>query len=485
MTQSKTLQVFVLVTLFFIVAPPVFAQIVISEIMYAPNEGVAHEWFERFNSGAGEVDIEDWRFSDGSNHVFSKPPKNGGQGSLVIQPGEYAIVAKEADTFLSAHSGFGGTVIDGSFSLTDSGDTLSLIDGNSIVVDSVSYDENAGAKKNELSLQLMNGAWAPSAPTPGSGEVSQSQQSQQSQTQSQTEEGSQTGASTSSSGGSFLAEPQIFTSAGTDRTVTVGADSLFKGEAVGIVGKALTGARFVWNFGDGTRTEGPQVLHYYRYPGEYVVTLEVSSGEYSASDRAYVSVREAKVIISRSTPEVITIANIDEYELNLSWWSVVVGGISFMLPEHTVILSEHEIHLSSDITGLHPNSNGEVTLQYPNGETVVLYVPGYTTPLFKNTPIQSTYGEQSIVGTKVLVVNDREEAVHIVVEEESGNSPYTASVAESIQSKEIAKEGAKEGAKDRESSPMFWFALVGMVVLGSISAVALRRKSRGEITIID
>jgi len=197
---------FLIILILFSTTFPVFvsAKVLISEIMYAPNEGVAHEWFEIFNNGASEVDITDWRFNDGSNHVFGKPPKNGGQGSLIIPSGAYAIVAKEADTFLSAHYGFSNTVIDGSFSLTDTGDTLLLIDGDGVTVDTVSYDENAGARKNELSLQLIDGTWTPSAPTPGVGVLPLPQE------QEQEEDQSESSSSSTSTGGGSPVEPQIF-----------------------------------------------------------------------------------------------------------------------------------------------------------------------------------------------------------------------------------------------------------------------------------
>ena len=334
MTPCKARHLLILTVLLFVLALPASAQSIISEIMYAPNDGVAHEWFEIFNSGSSDVNMADFKFNDGSssNHDFEEPPKNGGQGSLVIPSGTYAIVAKEADTFLSAHSGFSGTVIDGSLSLKDTGDELSIIkndDGE--VIDIVSYYGDAGARKNGLSLQLIDGNWSAGTPTPGSGSLSVSQPASQpaSQEQEENQTASNNQSNSSASGtSSFTVEPQIFVSAGKDRVVTVGADTLFKGEAVGIIGKPLTGARFVWNFGDGMRKEGPNILHYYRYPGEYVVTLEVSSGEYTASDRIKVSVNEAKVAITRGTPDVITIANLDEYELDLSWWFVSLSDIT-------------------------------------------------------------------------------------------------------------------------------------------------------------
>ena len=476
MTQSSVHHLLVLILIFFILAFPVSAQIVISEIMYAPNEGVAHEWFEIFNNGDSEIDLTDWRFSDGSNHVFGEPPKNGGQGSLIISSNEYAIVAKEADTFLSTHSGFSSTVIDGSFSLTDTGDTLSLIDDEGVVIDTVSYAEDAGAKKNELSLQLIDGAWSPEIPTPGSGSLSVSQPAPSDQGD---EVGDSTESSSSSStdGVGFSVEPQIFASAGGDRVVTVGASSLFKGEAVGIVGKKLENARFVWNFGDGTRKEGASVLHYYHYPGEYIATLDVSSGEYMSSDRVKVSVNEAKLAVSRGTPDVITISNLGDYEVDLSWWLVVVNGTSFVLPKNTVVIPQHEIHLSSEVTRLYPVNSSAVALQYPNGREVVLHSTGYKEQRFENTPIASNSSlnsQRSIVGSEIPTTYGGADYPDEIIEDTKDEdvSSQVANVSESV--------GAKEGTE-----PMFWLALVGIIIFGSLSAVVLRRESQNEIKIIE
>ena len=444
--------------------------------MYAPEEGSAHEWFEIFNNGDSEVDMGDFKFNDGDDggHLFSKPPKNGGQGSLIIKSGEYAIIAKEADIFLNAHSGFIGTVIDGSLSLLNkSADSLFIFridDGE--VIDTASYGENAGAEKNGLSLQLIDGVWTPRAPTPGAGSIALQEQ-EDSQTQSSGES-----SSPSSSTNNFPVESQIFASAGENKTVTVGADSLFKGEATGIVGETLTGARFVWNFGDGTRTEGSSVLHYYRYTGEYVVTLEVSSGEYSASDRIKISVREAKIDISHATQEVITIVNLDEHEIDLSWWSVVAGGTSFMLPQHTIILPQYEIHLSSDITDLHPINSREVSLQYPNGETVMLYSFGYKKPQFENTPISSrtySYNQQSIVGKEITATP---------INSETPEETYRETATETKAASQLASV-SEVASSEGKNTLMFWSALLGIIILGSLSVLMLRRQSREEITIIE
>ncbi|MCG2698987.1 PKD domain-containing protein, partial [Candidatus Parcubacteria bacterium] len=80
-------------------------------------------------------------------------------------------------------------------------------------------------------------------------------------------------------------EPQIFANAGSDKTAIAGADVYFSGKALGLKKEPLESARYLWNFGDGAISEGQNVKHVYKYPGEYIVILDISSGKYSASGR--------------------------------------------------------------------------------------------------------------------------------------------------------------------------------------------------------
>ena len=79
---------------------PVYAAspdyIIITEIMYNL-EGVdnPHEWVEIYNASNGSVDLTGWRFNDGKNHKLNPPPEKGWQGSIIIQPDEYAILASD------------------------------------------------------------------------------------------------------------------------------------------------------------------------------------------------------------------------------------------------------------------------------------------------------------------------------------------------------------------------------------------------------
>src|SRR3989344_3982519 len=90
--------------------------LVINEIMYnLEGTDTNHEWIEIFNPKNNAVNLDGGKLYDGdgeTNSGLNAPPKNGGQGSLIIPAGGYAILAAKADVFLADHQGFSGTVID-------------------------------------------------------------------------------------------------------------------------------------------------------------------------------------------------------------------------------------------------------------------------------------------------------------------------------------------------------------------------------------
>ena len=133
--------------------------LVINEIMY-DLEGAdtlnnkSREWVEIYNNSNHSITLtgstSGWRFSDGSNHLLNEPPT---QGSMTISVGGYAVLAGDAATFLSDHSGFGGTVIDTVMSLKNSTSTVKIIAPNGTVIDEVTYYNSWGANGNGKTLE--------------------------------------------------------------------------------------------------------------------------------------------------------------------------------------------------------------------------------------------------------------------------------------------------------------------------------------------
>ncbi|MBI5913491.1 lamin tail domain-containing protein [Candidatus Azambacteria bacterium] len=131
--------------------------IIINEVMYdLKGADDTHEWVEIYNSSAKDFDITGWKFNDGSNHILNAPPKNGGQGSLVVRAGGYAVFADDAAVFLSDHPGFSGTVIDTVMSLKNTEATLTLFDVNGVSIESASYQKGLGGAGNGMTLERFS-----------------------------------------------------------------------------------------------------------------------------------------------------------------------------------------------------------------------------------------------------------------------------------------------------------------------------------------
>lgn len=164
--MSKRLIIFLvfLISIFFISSVTAAGQIIINEIMYdLPGaDGIdaqhthSHEWIEIKNISGSEINLSGWKFNDGSNHNLIAPPDKGGQGSLVIPAGGFAILADDAITFLSDHPGFSGTVIDTVMSLNNTADILKILNADGQVIDEISYTKEIGAAGDGYALERVN-----------------------------------------------------------------------------------------------------------------------------------------------------------------------------------------------------------------------------------------------------------------------------------------------------------------------------------------
>ncbi len=79
---------------------------------------------------------------------------------MVIPSGRYAIVAADATTFLNEHPACNCTVIESGFWLSNIGDSITLKDASSAIIDEVSYLNSWGAAGNGKTLELnLTGGW--------------------------------------------------------------------------------------------------------------------------------------------------------------------------------------------------------------------------------------------------------------------------------------------------------------------------------------
>src|SRR3989344_3540236 len=120
----------------------------ITEIAYDTlDSDTDHEWVEIFNSSTLPLDIIGWKISeDGkANHTLNIPPKNGGLGNMILDVGEYAIIADNANIFLQDYPQFSGTLIDSSFSLNNTTGIIQIFDNTGNEINLVFYHKKLGA----------------------------------------------------------------------------------------------------------------------------------------------------------------------------------------------------------------------------------------------------------------------------------------------------------------------------------------------------
>jgi len=316
---------------FFLVPFSLSAQIIFSEVMYNPDgSDKGKEWIEIYNNGEKAVDLIDWKLFEADTNHKIKPLED--NGSLSLPAGSYAIIVDNVDKFKENYPNFLGQIFDSVYSLSNTGEELILRDSELNDISSFKYSSDLGANGDGNSLQLVNSAWEASPPTLGGFNNSGSNQNQVVESPIKV-----SSAGTPGGGNDYVEKFKIFADAGEDRKVVVGADTFYKAKALGIEKKPLKNARYVWTFGDGSIKEGQNILYSYSYPGEYVVVLNVSSGEYTASDRILVNVLPADVVISDAETSFIELENKSSFELDLSWWRIRSGKNYFTLPKNTII----------------------------------------------------------------------------------------------------------------------------------------------------
>jgi PKD repeat protein len=124
--------------------------LVINEIMYNPiGSDTNHEWIEIWNKGPSNINLTGFKLYEAStNHSL-----NIYQGSLNIPSNGYAILTASGSVFLQDHPFFSGTIIDTSFSLSNTGELLSIKDNTGTILDTISYQNTWGGDGNGKTLE--------------------------------------------------------------------------------------------------------------------------------------------------------------------------------------------------------------------------------------------------------------------------------------------------------------------------------------------
>ena len=166
--------------------------------------------------------------------------------------------------------------------------------------------------------------------------------------------------------------PKFFITAyaGKDHTALSGASVFFDGYAEGLSMDISSKARFLWNFGDGNYFEGKNVSHVFWYPGTYVVTLETSFADMSASHHILLTVLENPMHISEIKPnKYIEFENKSSAIIDVSGFGISNGvDQPFYFSKNSLVAPRAFLVLTKEILGFDIPYLGRVIMLYPNGK---------------------------------------------------------------------------------------------------------------------
>lgn len=341
----------------------VYAEVVITEIMYdLEGSDADREWIEIQNNGS-DVDLTNWKFfENGTNHGLALS-----QGNALIPQNGFAIIADDPEKFLIDWPGFAGTLFDSSFSLSNSGETIVLRDLELADIDSVAYSSDWGANGDGNSLQKINNQWISALPTPGDGS---SNSSLNSGGQSPSENNNAQSLESISQNISEPSKAPFSAYAGADKYVLAGGEVYFEGLAYGISEDLMPKARFLWNFGDGMIGEGKNIKHTFYYPGNYVVNLNVSFGAYTSFDSMKINVSPADITVSEIKPGAyLEIKNDSTKISDVSGFGIAINDYKiFNFPKDTLFSPNSFLTLDTSTLGFEIFPAGEIKILYPNGK---------------------------------------------------------------------------------------------------------------------
>jgi len=128
------------------------SSVVINEI--AAYESSDHEWIEIYVTSEEPVDLTDWKFYENeTNHGLELY-----QGeSVVLEPGEYAIIADVAENFIVDYPEFAGKVFDSSWSsLKEGGEEIGLVNSSGDFVELFTYISSSDFSLERADPYLMD-----------------------------------------------------------------------------------------------------------------------------------------------------------------------------------------------------------------------------------------------------------------------------------------------------------------------------------------
>lgn len=344
----------------------------INEIMYdVSGTDTGREWIEIYNDTSADIDFSGWKILESAvNHTVKLI-----LGDSIIPAGGYAIIADNDQNFLVDNPNFKGTLFDTVFSLTNTGETLALINSSGTKINEINYTDSLGAKGDGNSLQLHEGFLLSAIPTISAKNNTESSTPQKLESNATTSQNTSVITISSHSSPASIVEvkeiPKFEISIGRERLASIKTPVIFEAKTIEKYG--LNRIKYLWNFGDGNQERNKKVEHYYKNEGLYNVVLNAVSGINHAVARTIVHVKKPNIALEIKENG-IELNNLDINELNVGLWKLKSKdqNIEFTFPQDTIIGPNTKITFDKELFikegDLLAYENQSINLFFPTGD---------------------------------------------------------------------------------------------------------------------
>lgn len=352
------------------------------------------EWIELRNTEATPIDLSGWTIAadDGSPSMALSGTIAANGYFLIERTDDESVPGVSADLIVPFGNG-----------LSNAGEILRLRDASGAVVDTVDGSGDwggiGGDNTTKDTAQRTASGWTTAPGTPRAENASAPAAlaaTETGSTSAPTLPSTETAVSKPKPGA--YPKPNITVSAGEDVRGFTRMEITLSGDALGLYDEKLSYTTYRWNFGDGTTAIGEDVAHAYRFPGEYVVTLEVRHGDRVAVDRLTAIITDPQVSVSEvvsGSEGYIALRNLSGREIDLSGWAIESQGKTFVFSSNTFILPGRTIRVANALSGVEPLA-GNVLIRLPGGASIGEEKAGAATPPTQSgAPVQPSRGSQS------------------------------------------------------------------------------------------
>lgn len=332
----------------------------ITEIMY-DSEGSDVDWLEIYNNESESIDVSSLKLLVSNSTANHSIKKYAGESSLAS--GEYGVIVVNSQiTSFIEKWGSIGNIFTASFSLPNvSEDQIAKVELNAgdknTPLASVVYEALFGAKGDGSSLQLFDGEWKSSTPTPFVENIFNSIDSEEGESEESSDN------KDSDSKKSTPKKPIISAKISSPSVVFAGEPFLIKGMITENNKDAQYDGKYFWNTGDGVAVTQyglpKKISHIYHYSGEYPLFLKYFPDVFAEDPtfEARMNIKSVPIEISIKKFEnnhndfAIEIINNSSYEMDISSWFLWSENRMFIFPKYTAILPKKSMILSGKVSG--------------------------------------------------------------------------------------------------------------------------------------